>query len=114
MKNTAINFRCDQYTRDRFEKLILVSHKNKQDLMNDLIDSYLLLNNDEQRSLDKKISHMIDLLNNINEYVQLPAKCYGGEFPHDLNEMMRLVRATSKYQPIINEKIYYKEKTKNG
>lgn len=113
MKNTVINFRCDQYTRDRFEKLILVSHKNKQDLMNDLIDSYLLLNNDEQRSLDKKISHMIDLLNNINEYVQLPAKCYGGEFPHDLNEMMRLVRATSKFQQIIDEKIYYKEITKN-
>lgn len=48
MKNTTINFRCDQYTRDRFEKLTLISHKNKQDLMNDLIDSYLLLNNDEQ------------------------------------------------------------------
>ena len=53
MKDTWINFRSDQNTKERFEKLVLTTHKNKQELMNDLIDSYLLLNNDEYNSLDK-------------------------------------------------------------
>ena len=74
MKDTWINFRSDQNTKERFEKLVLTTHKNKQELMNDLIDSYLLLNNDEYNSLDKKIAYMLELLNIINEYVQLPVK----------------------------------------
>ena len=76
MKDTWINFRSDQNTKERFEKLVLTTHKNKQELMNDLIDSYLLLNNDEYNSLDKKIAYMLELLNIINEYVQLPVKSY--------------------------------------
>ena len=55
MKDTWINFRSDQNTKERFEKLVLTTHKNKQELMNDLIDSYLLLNNDEYNSLEKDI-----------------------------------------------------------
>ena len=59
MKDTWINFRSDQNTKERFEKLVLTTHKNKQELMNDLIDSYLLLNNDEYNSLDKNIAYML-------------------------------------------------------
>ena len=59
MKDTWINFRSDQNTKERFEKLVLTTHKNKQELMNDLIDSYLLLNNDEYNSVDKKIAYML-------------------------------------------------------
>ena len=59
MKDTWINFRSDQNTKERFEKLVLTTHKNKQELMNDLIDSYLLLNNDEyNRSSGSWIGNM--------------------------------------------------------
>ena len=84
MKDTWINFRSDQNTKERFEKLVLTTHKNKQELMNDLIDSYLLLNNDEYNSLDKKIAYMLELLNIINEYVQLPVKSYRKELTKDM------------------------------
>lgn len=105
MKDCIINFRCDTNTKERFEKLILITNKNKQDLMNDLIDSYLLLNNKEQKSLDKKMNSIIDQLNIISEYVQIPVKCYGKEMPTDFYEINRIVKAKSKYDIAITEKI---------
>lgn len=105
MKDTWINFRSDQNTKERFEKLVLTTHKNKQELMNDLIDSYLLLNNDEYNSLDKKISYMLELLNIINEYVQLPIKSYCKELPKDMTEIEKIVKAKSRYHLAIMNKI---------
>lgn len=105
MKDTWINFRCDQNTKEKFDKLVISTHKNKQELMNDMMDSYLLLNNDELNSLDKKISSIIELLNIINEYVQLPAKCYGKEMPFEMNEIDKLVKAKSRYHLAITNKI---------
>ena len=105
MKDTWINFRSDQNTKERFEKLVLTTHKNKQELMNDLIDSYLLLNNDEYNSLDKKISYMLELLNIINEYVQLPVKSYCNELPKDMTEIEKIVKAKSRYHLAIMYKI---------
>ena len=105
MKDTWINFRSDQNTKERFEKLVLTTHKNKQELMNDLIDSYLLLNNDEYNSLDKKIAYMLELLNIINEYVQLPVKSYCKELPKDMTEIEKIVKAKSRYHLAIMNKI---------
>lgn len=105
MKDTWINFRSDQNTKERFEKLVLTTHKNKQELMNDLIDSYLLLNNDEYNSLDKKISYMLELLNIINEYVQLPVKSYCNELPKNMTEIEKIVKAKSRYHLAIMNKI---------
>ena len=105
MKDTWINFRSDQNTKERFEKLVLTTHKNKQELMNDLIDSYLLLNNDEYNSLDKKIAYMLELLNIINEYVHLPVKSYCKELPKDMTEIEKIVKAKSRYHLVIMNKI---------
>lgn len=105
MKDTWINFRSDQNTKERFEKLVLTTHKNKQELMNDLIDSYLLLNNDEYNSLDKKIAYMLELLNIINEYVQIPVKSYCKELPKDMTEIEKIVKAKSRYHLAIMNKI---------
>lgn len=105
MKDTWINFRSDQNTKERFEKLTLTTNKNKQELMNDLIDSYLLLNNDEYKSLDKKIAYMIELLNVINEYVQLPVKSYGRDLPKEMIEIEKIVKAKSRYHLAILNKI---------
>lgn len=105
MKDTWINFRCNQSTKEKFDKLALSTGKNKQELMNDMMDSYLLLNNDELNSLDKKILSIIELLNIINEYVQLPAKCYGKEMPYEINEIEKLVKAKSRYHLAITNKI---------
>ena len=105
MKDTWVNFRCDQNTKERFEKLVMTTHKNKQELINDMMDSYLLFNNDEYNSLDKKITYMLELLTIINEYVQLPAKCYGKEMPFDMNEIDELVKAKSRYHLAITNKI---------
>ena len=105
MKDTWINFRSDQNTKERFEKLVLTTHKNKQELMNDLIDSYLLLNNDEYNSLDKKIAYMLELLNINNEYVQLPVKSYCKELPKDMTEIEKIVKAKSRYHLVIMNKI---------
>ena len=77
----------------------------KQELMNDLIDSYLLLNNDEYNSLDKKIAYMLELLNIINEYVQLPVKSYCKELPKDMTEIEKIVKAKSRYHLAIMNKI---------
>ena len=105
MKDTWINFRCDQNTKEKFDKLVLSTHKNKQELMNDLMDSYVLFNSEEHKSLDKKLSSIIDLLNIINEYVQLPVKCYGKEMPYEMNEIEKLVKAKSRYHLAITNKI---------
>ena len=91
MKDTWINFRSDQNTKERFEKLVLTT--------------YLLLNNDEYNSLDKKIAYMLELLNIINEYVQLPVKSYCKELPKDMTEIEKIVKAKSRYHLAIMNKI---------
>ncbi len=97
--------KIEESLKERFEKLVMTTHKNKQELINDMMDSYLLFNNDEYNSLDKKITYMLELLNIINEYVQLPAKCYGKEMPFDMNEIDELVKAKSRYHLAITNKI---------
>jgi len=105
LKDTWINFRCDQNTKEKFDKLVLSTHKNKQELINEMMDFYLLLNNDEYNSLDKKISYVIELLNVINEYVQLPVKGYCSELPKDMTEIEKIVKAKSRYHLAIMNKI---------
>ena len=95
----------DPEIKKLFQEAADSAMKNKQELMNDLIDSYLLLNNDEYNSLDKKIAYMLELLNIINEYVQLPVKSYCKELPKDMTEIEKIVKAKSRYHLAIMNKI---------
>lgn len=96
-----IHFRTSKKVKDNFNMQFDNSGcKSKEQFMELLLDQHA----QNQLSIDKELDKILELVEYIYEFVQIPVKSYG-DIPRDEKRMEVIVNKKSKYESYIKTKL---------